>query len=286
MSRPAITAQTPENPFGTTGLCSFPHCPFIEQLRRENDLLIQKQERLQEKIAAQEAAVSKLQDMLFSRSSEKAPRAKQTEQEAQTGTDCETENGFASEAASGNTSGSGRETGAGKDVQSTKPRRRGGQPGHQGFGRAIPNLPVEEVFHEIPPDEKCCPHCGEPMRDIHLTDGRIPHYRLRSVHKVIKHIRKRAVRRCNCAGPKTVTAPKPPKVIPKGLFNNSFLAYLLISRFLFQIPTQRLAGMLKIQGLDVSAGTLFGLYKQLAPILAPLYALLVETDRQAKLLSR
>ncbi|MEW6540777.1 MAG: hypothetical protein AB1402_04060 [Bacillota bacterium] len=92
MSRPAITAQTPENPFGTTGLCSFPHCPFIEQLRRENDLLIQKQERLQEKIAAQEAAVSKLQDMLFSRSSEKAPRAKQTEQEAQTGTDCETKN--------------------------------------------------------------------------------------------------------------------------------------------------------------------------------------------------
>lgn len=222
--------------------------------------------------------------MLFGRSSEKTPRAKQTEQ-AQTGTSCETENCSASEAASGNTSGSGRETGAGKDGQSTKSRRRGGQPDHQGFGRAIPNLPVEEVFHEIPPDEKCCPHCGEPMRDIHLTEeSHTIGYEV-SI-KVIKHIRKRAVRRCNCAGPKTVTAPKPPKVIPKGLFNNSFLAYLLISRFLFQIPTQRLAGMLKIQGLDVSAGTLFGLYKQLAPILAPLYALLVEAGRQAKLLSR
>jgi hypothetical protein len=45
--------------------------------------------------------------------------------------------------------------------------------------------------------------------------------------RVLVHRRSRYQRRCSCQGPRTATAPGPPKAIGKGLVSNGFIARLL-----------------------------------------------------------
>ncbi|HAG10644.1 MAG TPA: IS66 family transposase [Desulfotomaculum sp.] len=84
---------------------------------------------------------------------------------------------------------------------------------------------------------------------------------------------------CACSAYRSVTAPKPPQVIPKGKFSNSFLARILVMKFFFQIPLHRLATIMLMQGLLVGEGALTGMLKKLETLLAPLYLLLAEVNR-------
>lgn len=159
-------------------------------------------------------------------------------------------------------------------------KRRGAKPGHKGHGRKIPPLPEIEVLHEIPQEQSCCPHCGDSLGKTCLTEESFEvDYEVKFVLK--KHVRKRAVRTCTCSGPKFITAPKPPQVIPKGLFSHGFLAHVLIMKFLFQIPLHRCLQMMQMQGLDVNASTFVGIFQTLHELLTPLYDRLIEVSRKA-----
>ena len=58
--------------------------------------------------------------------------------------------------------------------------------------------------------------------------------------KRVRHIRHCYKRGCNCvSGPKILTAPKPAKLIPKGLFAVSFWVEVLLKKFEFKQPLQR-----------------------------------------------
>jgi transposase len=78
-----------------------------------------------------------------------------------------------------------------------------------------------------------------------------------------------------------VTAPPPPKLIPKGLFSIGFWVRLLLEKFLFQRPLYRIRQVLELEGLSVSQGTLTGGLKRLGELLQPLYAKILEQSRAA-----
>lgn len=160
------------------------------------------------------------------------------------------------------------------------PKKRGGRCGHKGHGRTIPDLQEDVKVHKIPEDMRYCAICGKPVVDIALTEESYEiDYEIRFFR--VKHIRKRAVHTCHCPGHKIVTAPKPNQAIPKGKFSHGFLAHVLTSKHLYQIPLHRQIIMMRMQGLSVCEGTLTGAFNTLLLLLEPLYFLLVEVSRQA-----
>lgn len=159
-------------------------------------------------------------------------------------------------------------------------RKRGAQVGHKGNGRKIPQgIPTVEVMHEIPPEAKVCPKCGLPYRDLSITeDSTEVDCELRVVVKI--HKRRKAAQICQCEGvPTIITAPKPPQVIPKSKFSNGFWAMMLVIKYYLQTPINRQILQWKMYGLDVSAGTLAGGFKELMVLLEPLYNRLIEISR-------
>ena len=64
-------------------------------------------------------------------------------------------------------------------------------------------------------------------------------------------------------------APRPPKVIPKGLFTAMFLARLAYEKYVLGRPLHRIIAALAADGLEVAEGTMVGALAQVAPLLAP-----------------
>lgn len=107
-------------------------------------------------------------------------------------------------------------------------RKRGGQHGHKGHGRKIPeHLPVKERPHEVPPEESVCRLCGQPFLDSGLYEESYE-VTMWIELSLIRHVRKREFRGCSCPKtPASVTAPLPPKVIPKSKYSHEFIARTL-----------------------------------------------------------
>jgi len=118
---------------------------------------------------------------------------------------------------------------------SQKKRKRGKQPGTKGHGRKhYDELLTEETIHELPEGERRCPRCGKPFCEFPGTeDSQEIHWEFYIFRRI--HRRKRYIPTCNCnAVPGIVTAPPPPKLIPKGLFSTGFWIRLLLEKFLFR----------------------------------------------------
>jgi transposase len=150
-------------------------------------------------------------------------------------------------------------------------RKRGQQPGGKGPKRRPRlNLPLEEIHHTIPENERTCPICHQVHRDTGLTEEseRIEwEVRLKRCRD-IRHIYKAS---CQCpTGGGMRTAPKPAKLIPKGLFGASFWLEVLLKKFDFMQPVQRTVRELASLGLEVSPGTLTGGLQKIEPMLQPL----------------
>lgn len=162
-------------------------------------------------------------------------------------------------------------------------RTRGKQPGAKGYGRKHrDDLPTEEVFHDLPEAQQCCPRCGKAFAIFPGTeDSEVIDWEVRLVRRI--HRRRRYRRQCNCkAIPGIVTAPPPPKLILKGMFSTGFWAQILLEKFLFQRPLYRIRQVLALEGLSVSQGTLTGGLKRIAGLLQPLYVHILERNRWAR----
>ncbi len=159
---------------------------------------------------------------------------------------------------------------------------RGKQRGAQGCGRKIRSkLPAEEVTHDVPDSQKNCSSCGFAREAIpfHETSEEIDiSYKIVRVrHKRLKH-----KKTCKCKNvPAIVTAPSPPKLIPKGLFSTGFWTHVLIEKFLLQRPIARICMSLELDGLTVSEGTIASGLKRITKLFAPLYNAIRAESRQA-----
>ena len=150
-------------------------------------------------------------------------------------------------------------------------RKPGQQPGAKGPKRRLrPNLPVEELHHRLGEQERTCPICHQIDPEIGVTEES-EEIELVFCAKRVRHIRHCYKRGCHCVpGPTIRTAPKPAKLIPKGLFAVSFWLEVLLKKFEFKQPLQRTVEELKTLGLKVSPGTLDGGLQKIQPMLQPL----------------
>ena len=92
--------------------------------------------------------------------------------------------------------------------------------------------------------------------------------------------RRRYRRTCTCDGPITLTAPPPPKLIPKGRYGISVRVEILLDKYLSCRPTERLLASLRLIGLDLAPGAVTDGSEQLEALLRPIDEALKERNCQ------
>ena len=177
------------------------------QLRAENVELRAETERLRADVERLSAELAVLQRLVFGRSSERV-RPQPTAGDDDDGDD----------------RGGYGEGPGGQQPEKVSPRGPGGRAGRRDYS----HLPRVEVFWDFAEGGYCCPQCSSPFEAF--DDHAAEQVDWRVMVRVVVHRRRRYRRRCRCAGPRTVTAPGPPKAIGKGRFSNGFIAMLLVER--------------------------------------------------------
>lgn len=162
----------------------------------------------------------------------------------------------------------------------TPKRRRGRQPGQPAPRRRdYSHLPAREEFLDLPQAEQVCPHCGRPLKACGSEDSEQLEIEITVYRRVIH--RRRSQRTCDCPGPRTVTAPPAPKLIPKSLLGVSVWVEILLDKFASHRPTQRLLEQWRLLGLDLAAGTVTDGLQRLEPLLGPILEALLQRNRQS-----
>ena len=92
---------------------------------------------------------------------------------------------------------------------------------------------------------------------------------VKAYRRVIRRLRYRPTCQCGCV-PGIVSVPAPNRLIERGKFGVSVWAAVLLDKYLYGRPSQRLLQDLGHHGLDMSPGTLAGGLPTLAPLFDPL----------------
>ena len=150
-------------------------------------------------------------------------------------------------------------------------RKRGQQPENHGPQRRdYSRLPVREKFVDLPPEQCVCPDCGQPLRLRSDTeDSEQIEIDVRAYRR--KFRRRRYERTCTCEGSRTLTAPPPPKLIPKGRYGISLWVEILLDKYFTYRPTERLLASWRLSGLNLAAGTVTDGLQRLEVLLRPIY---------------
>jgi transposase len=157
------------------------------------------------------------------------------------------------------------------------PRKRGQQKCRPGpKRRCYDHLPVVEELIELPTDQAFCTQCGMPFTPSDTEESEQIEYEVRVYRRRIR--RRRYQRKCGCCGPRTVAAPPPPKLIPKGLLGASVWVEILLDKYFSHQPVERQLRGWQLLGLDLAPGTVNGGMERLEPLFKPLYeALLIHS---------
>ncbi|MEQ8693405.1 MAG: IS66 family transposase [Pseudomonadales bacterium] len=143
-------------------------------------------------------------------------------------------------------------------------RRKGGR-------RPLPEaLPRVEVVHELPEDERACPHDGQPLKVI----GEATSEQLDIVPatiQVIRHVRKQYA--CDC-GQCIRTAALPPQPIPKSNASPGLLAHITVSKYQDALPLHRQETILQRIGVDIPRATLASWMIRMGILVQPLINLM------------
>src|SRR5271167_3394216 len=168
-----------------------------------------------------------------------------------------------------------------EDPADAKPKRsRGRQPGQPAPRRRdYSHLPAREQFLDLLEAEQICPHCGLPLKACGTEDSEQLEIEITVYRRVIR--RRRCQRTCGCPGPRTVTAPPAPKLIPKSLLGVSVWVEILLDKFASYRPTQRLLEHWRFLGLDLAAGTVTDGLQRLEPLFSPILEAMLNRNRQS-----
>lgn len=133
------------------------------------------------------------------------------------------------------------------DVPAHKRTKRGRKP-------LDPALPREVVRHELPESERVCPHDGSVLREIGVEASE----QLDIIPQQVRVIRHERVKyACPCCDDALRLAAKPEQVIPKGLFSEGLLAWVITSKYMDGLPLYRQAALLgRFGGSDLSRNTM------------------------------
>lgn len=245
-----------------------PKCPTCADLQREINILrsdcgywqamhrkaVEREEKLKQKIKELKAKVRLRERQLFGTSSERGSQ--------------------------------GQDKAGGQEEKDKPPpkKKRGQKEGSKGHGRRKhDNLPVHDEVCELEPDDQACPKCGRPAKPQSGTeDSEMIEVEVRAHRRRYRRRRYRLTCQCPDEDPdvsRIITAPPPPKLIPKGVFGISAWVYMLEGKFLYQRPLYRI--LTELRGdheLDISQGTVTDGLKRLSPLFEPLYDAIVERN--------
>jgi transposase len=164
----------------------------------------------------------------------------------------------------------------------TKKRHRGQQK-----GSPIPprrdqsHLPAVDEPYDLDSDD--CPFCGLPFIVMPDTDDS-EIIEIQDVKGYRRTIRRKKYRpACSCPGNKgIITAPGPARLIPNSRYGTSIWIHILIHKFEFQVPVNRILKNMSLHGVSIPAGSVGDNLKRLAPLFEPIYAALEERSIQAQ----
>ena len=153
-------------------------------------------------------------------------------------------------------------------------RKRGQQPGTRGHGRRhLSELPVREETVALASPR--CPKCGKGLGQFPGTeDSEVLEIEVKAYRRRIHRRRYRAS--CRCAVlPGIVSAPAPGRLIERGKWGVSVWVQALLGKFLYGQASGRWIEQLGELGVQLSAGTLCGGLRAIAPVFVPLYQALL-----------
>jgi transposase len=168
-----------------------------------------------------------------------------------------------------------------QDPDDDKPQRqRGRQPGQAAPRRRdYSHLPIREQTVELSERQRVCPHGGKPLKACGVEDSEQLEIEVQVYRRVI--YRRRGQRTCVCPGPRTVTAPPAPKLLPRSILGVSVWVEILLDKFDSYRPTQRLLEQWRLLGLDLAGGTTTDGLRRLEPLFVPVLEALVRRNRQS-----
>jgi transposase len=123
----------------------------------------------------------------------------------------------------------------------------------------LSGLPVETIIHAIPEDKRICPDCGgvmhimghgEPRQEIQIIPAQV---------KVIEHIREiYSCRNCEHNGTSVpvIKAPMPEPVIKGSSASPSFIAHIMIQKYVNAVPLYRQEMYFIANGFTLSRQTM------------------------------
>ena len=169
-----------------------------------------------------------------------------------------------------------------EETASQPKRHRGQQPNRPAPKRRdYSQLPARIQKIELPPEQCHCPDCGQPLKLRSDTEEATQiEIEVILYRRVWQRCRYEAT--CDCGGKRRVlTAPLPPKVIPKGLYGTSLWVEILVDKFYGHQPLERLLEQWRLHGLDLAAGTVTDGLQRLEPLFTPVYEALKERNGRA-----
>jgi transposase len=115
-------------------------------------------------------------------------------------------------------------------------------------------LPREVVRHELPEGDRVCPRDGARLSEIGVEVSEQLDFVPQQV-RVIRHERVKYA--CPCCDGGMRLAARPPQVIPRGLYTEAAMAWVITSKYLDGLPLYRQAALLsRFGGTDTSRNTL------------------------------
>jgi transposase len=130
------------------------------------------------------------------------------------------------------------------------------------------NLPARHEWVELEAPQ--CPRCGLNLKSFPGTeDAEVLELEVKAYRRVIHRQRYSPVCRCGCL-PGIVSAPPPARLINRGKFGISVWTQVLLDKFAYGRPSQRLVLDLAAHGLQMSPGTLAGGLQAIAPLFEPI----------------
>jgi len=144
------------------------------------------------------------------------------------------------------------------------------------------HLPVVEESRELSAEQLACPQCGIAATPSGSADSEVLEVEVRAYRRRIRRSRYQRTCRCGCV-PRTLTASVAPKLILKGSLGISIWARLLTGKFLGHQPISRQLKQWRLQGLNLSPGTIGGGFQRLEPLFGPVYEALLKRGSLASL---
>ncbi len=147
-------------------------------------------------------------------------------------------------------------------------RKRGQQRGTIGHGRTI-EAQLSERHEDVVLARAQCPECGLAFKEFAGTeDAQVLEIEVKAYKRVIHRHRYSPTCECGCVSG-IVTAPSPARLINRGKFGISVWISVLLDKFAYGRPSQRLLQDLADHGLNMAPGTLADGLQTIAPLFKP-----------------